>query len=393
MTPRFALAAPLLAFTVLSAGCAANKLERLDRPSVAPQDAWEADAIRRATEAEQQLQASGAFVDDAAMQSYLDDVLRRLLHAAGADGVPMRVRVLRAPLLNAVSFVNGLVVIDVSYLSVLENGAQLAVILGHEVEHHLGRHALRSERDLKNRRAMSLIAMTPLLAVGMVELSFMIADDISDALTTSYSHGQEREADAAGLAAALKAGYDVRESVAPFEALIGLYAEEGIVELPKQRTHPPLWERLATRREQLALLRPIGGSWDTLTKDERYVLAVAPALVVAAENFVELHRLARARRAIDRALSARPDDAHAWYVKGGILRRTAGAQPSRLSAVAEAFARATELDPKKAQPWRELGLVRRIQGNDAHARAAFARYLALAPAASDRAVVESWLAE
>jgi tetratricopeptide (TPR) repeat protein len=184
----------------------------------------------------------------------------------------------------------------------------------------------------------------------------------------------------------------VRESTAPLEAVLAMYAEEGIQDLPKG-THPPMKERLATRRQQLALLEAEKISFDALTKDEGYDAAVAPALVVAAEKFLELHRLARARRAIDRVLSVRSNDARAWFVKGNVLKRTAGARAPELAAVADAYARACELDPGMADAWRELAFVRRIQDRDGDARAAFRRYLVLAPAAPDRAVVEGWLAE
>jgi predicted Zn-dependent protease len=392
MSSRFARAAALLAAAVLVAGCSGSEVARLNHPTVPARDSWEVEHTAKADEAERRLEASGEFVADGAMQSYLDGMLRRLLEAAGATATPMRIRVLRTPMMNAGVLVNGLVVIDVGYLSLLDNGAQLAVILGHEVEHFLGRDALRSERDLKRRRSIGIVAMVPLLAIGAADLGFILADGVTGSLGATYSQNQEREADAAGLAAARRAGYDVRESTAPLEAVLAMYAEEGIQDLPKG-THPPMKERLATRRQQLALLEAEKISFDALTKDEGYDAAVAPALVVAAEKFLELHRLARARRAIDRVLSVRSNDARAWFVKGNVLKRTAGARAPELAAVADAYARACELDPGMADAWRELAFVRRIQDRDGDARAAFRRYLVLAPAAPDRAVVEGWLAE
>src|SRR5205823_5790053 len=67
--------------------------------------------------------------------------------AALAPGVPApEVRVVSNVDRQALVLPNGTILVSTSYLAVLENEAQLAGLLGHELGHFIGRHALVGKR-------------------------------------------------------------------------------------------------------------------------------------------------------------------------------------------------------------------------------------------------------
>src|SRR6266545_2011227 len=91
--------------------------------------------------------------DDPLMEEYLARIGDRLMPAEvkAAGGPGLRVRVIRDPTLNAFAMPNGAVYIHTGLLARLDNEAQLATILGHEMTHMDHRHALKFSRDAQNK--------------------------------------------------------------------------------------------------------------------------------------------------------------------------------------------------------------------------------------------------
>jgi len=85
-------------------------------------------------------------------------------------------------------------------------------------------------------------------------------------------------------------------------------------------------------------------------------------------------------------LATRPEDATAMANLASLLAR--GDAPAALAEAERLFARAAELEPRVAETWVRLGLVRARQGKRAEARDAWQRALALDPSRRD---VAAWL--
>ena len=106
---------------------------------------------------------------------------------------------------------------------------------------------------------------------------------------------------------------------------------------------------------------------------------------------IRLRRFDHAREAIDRHLAVQPRSASGYFMRGEALRREAGSDRAQLEAALSAYETAARLDASVPEAQRELGLLERQLGRDDDARPHRARYLQLAPAAADRAIVESYL--
>ena len=89
--------------------------------------------------------------DDAGLDSYVQGVADRLRRPD--DTEPIRVRVLKGPWPNAFVLPNGSAYVTTALLDVLGNEAQLACVIGHEMTHLSGHHAVDELRAQRARLA------------------------------------------------------------------------------------------------------------------------------------------------------------------------------------------------------------------------------------------------
>ncbi len=163
---------------------------------------------------------------------------------------PFTFRVMDSPVVNAFALPGGFVYVTRGLLTHLENEAQLAVVLGHEIAHVAARHA--SQQALKAEVGqLGLIAGAILgqqifdnpNAAGNI---LNIGGTVFQLLLTKYSRDAEREADQLGVEYAARGGYKVSEAAPFFDSLKRLQQQQGIAIPPWQSTHPDPGEREQT---------------------------------------------------------------------------------------------------------------------------------------------------
>lgn len=93
---------------------------------------------------------------------------------------------------------------------VIENQAQLATVLGHEVAHVTQKHTLENARRARTTYGGVLLAGAALGGGAAFDLAGMAAEL---GLTKPFRRGAEKEADAVGLRYMAAAGFDPRQSV------------------------------------------------------------------------------------------------------------------------------------------------------------------------------------
>ena len=107
----------------------------------------------RVEQEQKKFDASGALYRDAELDAYLTGVARKLQPPAVLQVIPFRVAVVKNPWLNAFAMPNGALYIHSGLLARLDNEAQLAAVLGHEMVHVTHRHAIREFRSTQNKAA------------------------------------------------------------------------------------------------------------------------------------------------------------------------------------------------------------------------------------------------
>ena len=156
---------------------------------------------------------------------------------------------------NAGALPGGQIAIGRGLLQILENEDELAAILAHEIAHVDRRHAVeRLQYEVKARK----LGVSGLYGLGRIGVALFQA---------GYTTEKEAEADVAGLALMVKAGYDPSAAVdvqRRFDLLYGRgprAVESPVEELARVpfdalreyfRTHPPSRERIATIEREIA---------------------------------------------------------------------------------------------------------------------------------------------
>ncbi len=323
-------------------------------------------------------------VQDAALQSYLDRILSRLLgdDLDRFESKP-RVRVLPGTELNAFALADGSLYVYSTLLTALSSEDQVAAVLGHELTHFTHRHEIRTQRSATNQqRGIGTVS----IVTGAILMNPLIARDVYDLWTVAavggYSRDLEREADDAGFARAVRAGYAPAELIAAFELFrdAAARAGENTERAPFYASHPAMSERVAHYRE-LANASPANRRPEPGRNAHREAIAAAQAGNARAHLLALNASEAAASLASYREL--RPGDAEGHFLEGWLSRVEGGS----IEAALVHYRAATSADPTHVDAWRRIGLLERRRHDSAAAREPFHRVLELAPDAPDAGIL------
>jgi len=249
---------PLIALAILLSACGTTNTNYVTGESQRGAYTWQQE-VQLGTEADQQIQAQfGTYTEDAALTAYVERVAQDVLQTSAYNdpntpaeirNTPFHFRILDSPVVNAFALPGGYVYVTRGLLAYVENEAQLAVVLGHEIGHVLARHS--SEQAA--RAQLSQFGLLGAAVLGGVIGGGQVAQGILNyggtglqLLQLKYSRGAEREADMAGVAYAEFADYDAAEAARFFVALQRLGAESGQSVPNFLSTHPDPGERAQT---------------------------------------------------------------------------------------------------------------------------------------------------
>jgi hypothetical protein len=152
------------------------------------------------------------------VQAYINRIGQSLIPAyqrnlpdGDPNKIPFKFVVIMQKGFNAGAYPNGTVVVHDDDFQILENEAQLAAVLGHEIAHATQEHGFRQlEHNKKRRRAL---AIASLFAAGMGYYAISnIVDLVNAAMINGYGRTMENQADRVGLQYMTAAGYDPREA-------------------------------------------------------------------------------------------------------------------------------------------------------------------------------------
>ena len=221
---------------------------------------WEQER-QLGAQADQQIQAQYGFYQDERVSRYVEEVGQEVLaesHVRRPDAAqefketPFHFRVLDSPVVNAFALPGGYVYVTRGLLAHLNNEAQLAVVLGHEIGHVEARHA--SQRAFEQQLGQiallgGAIAGQELLGLPAQDL-LNIGGAAAQLMFLSYGRDDERESDNLGVEYAARAGYVAAEGSEFFRSLERIGEESG-QSLPSfLSTHPDPGEREKTIQEK-----------------------------------------------------------------------------------------------------------------------------------------------
>jgi predicted Zn-dependent protease len=110
------------------------------------------------------------------------------------------------------------VVVNSGLMEMVENEAQLAAVVGHEIAHATHEHTWRQQQYHKNKRLGIALAGALANAYGMYSLGD-IANMVNGAIVNGHQRALENQSDRIGLQYMVAAGYDPKQAPAVWKLM------------------------------------------------------------------------------------------------------------------------------------------------------------------------------
>ena len=396
----------------------------------------EHDLLNTADEYEDMMSRRGLRHIDPQLESWFAGIGQRLTPDPSDEYQHYRFYLLRDPSANAFALPDGQIYVHTGLLARLENEAQLAALLAHEINHVAGHHSLVAYRSQQSKAMIGVLVGMAAQEVGTVGAAggaLLINSGLS-ASVFGYSRSLEKEADIRGYDLLLNAGYDVQQIPNLYDILGQDY--EGLQ--PRIRgkwsTHPELQIR-AEYMADLVAKAPVDALAGLEIGDPDFRKRIRPLALTVVDDYI-LDDYPKTALELARTLVEEdPNDPNALVAVGNAcialgmrpgystdhvlsnkkkrkaaknrarltraeLRAQAEASPDAMAnleknagAAEQAFLAALELDPNRAEAFRGLGKAYLNRKQYKQSAAAFMKYLKMNPEASDRPVIIDQLHE
>lgn len=264
----------------------------------------------------------GPYVADPRLTPYVKAIGMKLVQVSDRPNLPFDFVVLNNPVPNAWALPGGKIAVNTGLLVELNNEAELAAVIGHEIVHAAARHGAKSmERGM-------------LLQAGVLSLGLALGDkDNADLIvgaaaagtgliSQKYGRDAESESDLYGMRYMAKAGYNPAAAITLQETFVRLSEGkqanwlEGLF-----ASHPPSQERVEANKKTAAELGAKGFMGDKEYQQQiAHLKQAQPAYKTIAEGQKALkdNNPAKALELADKAIALEPKEALFYSLKGDV---------------------------------------------------------------------------
>jgi predicted Zn-dependent protease len=196
-----------------------------------------------------EIERMAKIVDDPVIAEYVNRVGQNLVRNSDCK-VPVTIKVIDTDEPNAMALPGGFFYVNTGLVTLAENEAEIAGVMGHEIAHIAARHGTKqaTRGNIANLATIPLIFMGGWTGYGirqavsvLVPMGFL-----------SFSRAFEAEADLLGLQYMYKAGYDPNGFIDFFERLESLEKRKPGAISKIFRSHPPTGDRIITAQKNVA---------------------------------------------------------------------------------------------------------------------------------------------
>src|SRR6185295_10411457 len=213
----------LVGCAVLVAGCARNPVTGSTDVTMVS----EKGEIEQGRKAHEQVIKFYGVYEDQALQDYINEVGQKLAHASQRPELEWHFTIVDSQEINAFALPGGYIYITRGILAYLNNEAELAAVLGHEIGHVCARHQVRQQT---NQTLAGILGAGAAIFTGNAAVADL-ANIGGQALLSGYGRDMELEADHLGAQYIAKTGYDPQAMI----GVIGVLKNQEVYELDRAR--------------------------------------------------------------------------------------------------------------------------------------------------------------
>ena len=322
----------------------------------------------------------GTYTVDKALSNYVNAVGQKLAKVSDRPNLPYEFVVLNNSVPNAWALPGGKIAINRGLLLHLNNEAELAAVISHEIVHAAARHGAKSmERGM-------------LLNVGIVGLGVAAGDTDnaelivgaaalgSQLISQKYGRDAELEADQYGIKYMVKAGYDPAAAIKLQETFVALSNNKKSNWLDGLfASHPPSQERVDANKKTAAKFKAKGVlNGENYQKQIAHLKKTKPAYDKYDQAKVALKELNsnKAIKLVDEAIALESKEGLFYALKGDIAYGKEQYQDAET-----AFSKAIQLNPDFFLFYLERGMTHEKLKNPIKAKQDLKKSIDLLPTA------------
>lgn len=197
------------------------------------------------------LQKFGNPVKNEALQRYVNKIGTAVAVNSTRSTIPYQFAVLNSNVQNAFAVPGGVIFVSKALVSILDNEAELAAVLAHEVGHVAAKHALKSTQRAQLFQGVGTITAASVKGNKGKQFASAIGDMQTVLFDKGLDKNMEFEADLAAMESTYRTGYNPAAMITVLEKLQKIEASSQDKNGSWFSTHPPLDERIARLRKQL----------------------------------------------------------------------------------------------------------------------------------------------
>lgn len=336
-------------------------------------------------ELEKKIQSSPYVVRDQSLNEYISNLVCELAQDYCKN---IRVYVIDNPLFNASMYPNGMMHVHSGLLIRVENEAQLAAVLSHEIAHYLRAHHLKRYERMNKGRGLSMVF--DLILAGSTGIYLPLSDLGAYADAMAFSRHHETEADLYGAKLLSDLNYDPQAS-----AELWAYVErEREADQSKNNrnvffaSHPAMADRNTILTETASKIKE-GNPAAKELGSERYKSVISSVYSSMMKEQLALQEHEQTAEVLARHRSIGYAETNISYFEGELYRQRKG--EGDIQKAIEAYSRSTQDINGPVEAYRELGYLYLKSKQSAQALASFEKYRQLAPDASDNEMIDYYI--
>ena len=223
----------------------------------------ESQEISMGKEYDASVQSSIGVYDDAELQRYIQELGARIAQKTERPNLPWTFRVADDPVVNAFAIPGGYVYVTRGLLAHMNNEAQLAGVVAHEIGHITARHSVN---NLSNQMLAQLgLGLGMILAPEEMQKYGQLANAAVSILFLKFSRDDETQADNLGVRYMVRIDQDPRQLIDVMNVLERVSEASGAGRIPEWlSTHPSPPNRARDITEQIDTMqvKPVASKMD-----------------------------------------------------------------------------------------------------------------------------------